>query len=198
MKILVIGGGGREHALVWKLRQSPRVTQIFCAPGNAGIAELATCVPLKISDHTALLDFAQNEKIDLTVVGPDDALAAGIVDRFEAAGLRIFGPRQSAARLESSKVYAKEFMLRHGIPTAFSHSFDDSSKARQFCEDAKYPLVVKADGLALGKGVIIAEDKATALSAEDRSKLEHAALHCPVHHSLHPETVMDIRFDWAA
>ncbi len=165
MKILVIGGGGREHALVWKLRQSPRVTQIFCAPGNAGIAELATCVPLKISDHNALLDFAQNEKIDLTVVGPDDALAAGIVDRFEAAGLRIFGPRQSAARLESSKVYAKEFMLRHGIPTAFSRSFDDSSKARQFCEDAKYPLVVKADGLALGKGVIIAEDKATALSA---------------------------------
>lgn len=165
MKILVIGGGGREHALVWKLRQSPRVTQIFCAPGNAGIAELATCVPLKISDHNALLDFAQIEKIDLTVVGPDDALAAGIVDRFEAAGLRIFGPRQSAARLESSKVYAKEFMLRHGIPTAFSRSFDDSSKARQFCEDAKYPLVVKADGLALGKGVIIAEDKATALSA---------------------------------
>src|SRR5436190_16554775 len=102
MKVLVIGGGGREHALVWKLRQSPRVTAVFCAPGNAGIAELATCVPIKISDHEALLKFAQSEGIGLTVVGPDDALAAGIVDYFEAAGLRIFGPTQSAARLESS------------------------------------------------------------------------------------------------
>src|SRR5678816_628065 len=114
MKLLVIGGGGREHALVWKLRQSPRVEAVFCAPGNAGIAQIATCLPLKISDHAGLIRFAQSERIDLTVVGPDDALAAGIVDEFEANGLRIFGPRKAAAKLESSKSFAKEFMRRHG------------------------------------------------------------------------------------
>jgi len=156
MKILVLGSGGREHALVWKLRQSPRVTEIFCAPGNAGIAPAATCVPLRISEHNALVQFAREHAIDLTVVGPDDALAAGIVDRFQAAGLRIFGPTQSGARLESSKVFAKEFMQRHGIPTARSATFDDSSAAHRYCQRAPYPLVVKADGLALGKGVIIA------------------------------------------
>ncbi len=156
MKILVIGGGGREHALVWKLRQSPRVSAVFCAPGNAGIAQLATCVPIKISDHAALLDFARREEIGLTVVGPDDALAAGLVDHFEDAGLRIFGPRQAAARLESSKVFAKEFMQRHGIPTARSGSFTDAEAARKFVRETPHPLVVKADGLALGKGVIIA------------------------------------------
>ena len=158
MKILVLGSGGREHALVWKLRQSPRVSAVFCAPGNAGIAQLATCVPLKVSGHDALVQFAKDERIDLTVVGPDDALAAGIVDLFQAHGLRIFGPTQSAARLESSKVFAKEFMQRHGIPTARSGSFSDSSEAQKFCRGATYPLVVKADGLALGKGVIIAQN----------------------------------------
>ena len=158
MKILVLGSGGREHALVWKLRQSPRVSHVFCAPGNAGIARIATCIPIPLSDHDALLAFAQSEKIGLTVVGPDDALAAGVVDRFEDSGLRIFGPRKAAAQLESSKAFAKEFMLRHGIPTALSRTFEDSQSAREFCASAPYPLVVKADGLALGKGVVIASN----------------------------------------
>ena len=157
MKILVLGSGGREHALVWKLRQSPRVTAVFCAPGNAGIAQLATCVPIKITDQAALVQFAQDERIDLTVVGPDDALAAGIVDFFSAHGLRIFGPTQRAAQLESSKVFAKEFMQRHGLPTARSGSFSDSAAAQNFARTMDCPLVVKADGLALGKGVIIAQ-----------------------------------------
>lgn len=165
MKILVIGSGGREHALVWKLKQSPRVTEIFCAPGNAGIAQLATNVPVPISDHNALIKFAQAEGIDLTVVGPDDALAAGIVDHFERAGLRIFGPSQEAAQLESSKVFAKEFMQRHGIPTAASGHFSDSTEAHRFCQSSRYPLVIKADGLALGKGVIIAQTPAEAAKA---------------------------------
>ena len=156
MKVLVIGSGGREHALVWKLRQSPRVTAVFCAPGNAGIAQLARCVPIEITEQEKLLAFALEEGIGLTVVGPDDALAAGIVDRFEDAGLRAFGPRQTAARLESSKVFAKDFMQRHGIPTALSGSFTDAGDARRFVETMKCPIVVKADGLALGKGVIIA------------------------------------------
>ena len=156
MKILVIGSGGRESALVWKLKQSPRVTQIFCAPGNAGIAQMATCVPLKIGEHAALIAFAKKEGIAFTVVGPDDALAAGMVDNFEAAGLRVFGPRQCAARLESSKVFAKEFMERHGIPTARSGTFSDSSEAHAYAQKMPKPLVIKADGLALGKGVIIA------------------------------------------
>ena len=158
MKILVLGSGGREHALVWKLRQSPRVSAVFCAPGNAGIAQLATCVTLKVTEHAALVQFAKDEHIDLTVVGPDDALAAGIADLFQTNGLRIFGPAQAAAQLESSKVFAKEFMQRHGIPTARAGSFSDSSEAQKFCRGASYPLVVKADGLALGKGVIIAQN----------------------------------------
>jgi len=157
MKILVIGGGGREHALIWKLKQSPKVSAIYCAPGNAGIADLAECVPLKISEHEKLLEFAKQAEIDLTIVGPDDALAAGIVDKFQAAGLRIFGPNRSAARLESSKVFAKDFMERHQIPTAQSRSFSDSSEAQKFAQSLPKPIVIKADGLALGKGVIIAK-----------------------------------------
>ncbi len=157
MKILVVGSGGREHALVWKLQQSPRVTALYCAPGNAGTASLATNVPIKVAERQKLVEFAKVEGIDLTVVGPDDALAAGMVDLFQKHGLRIFGPTQSAAWLESSKVFAKEFMERHGIPTAASGSFTDSQAAQKFCQKAKYPLVVKADGLALGKGVIIAQ-----------------------------------------
>ncbi len=158
MKILVLGSGGREHALVWKLRQSPRNPALYCAPGNAGTAQLATNVPIKITEQQKLVEFAKSEGIDLTVVGPDDALAAGIVDLFQKHGLRIFGPTQSGARLESSKVFAKEFMERHGIPTAKSGSFSDSSEAQRFCQKAKHPIVVKADGLALGKGVIIARN----------------------------------------
>jgi phosphoribosylamine---glycine ligase len=155
MKILVIGSGGREHALVWKLKQSHRVTQIFCAPGNGGISRDATCVPIKITEHIALLDFARNEGIGLTVVGPDDALASGLVDVFEKAGLRIFGPTQRAAQLESSKVFAKDFMVRHGISCARSASFEDSSEAQRYAQRIQAPMVIKADGLALGKGVLI-------------------------------------------
>ncbi|MDQ3621477.1 MAG: phosphoribosylamine--glycine ligase [Verrucomicrobiota bacterium] len=156
MRILVIGSGGREHALVWKLQQSPRLDAIYCAPGNAGIGSVARCVPIKIGDGDALLSFAQSEKIDLTVVGPDDVLASGLVDRFEAHGLRVFGPNKAAARLEASKVFAKDFMQRHGIPSARSNSFSDSALAHQFCQRMHYPLVVKAEGLALGKGVMVA------------------------------------------
>ena len=156
MKILVIGGGGREHALAWKLKQSPRATRIYCAPGNAGTAAIAENVPVAASDLEGLLKFAILEKIDLTVVGPDDALAAGIVDLFRQIGLRVFGPTQAGARFESSKIFAKEFMRRHGIPTAASGNFSDSSVAQRFCQKMKYPVVIKADGLALGKGVIIA------------------------------------------
>ncbi len=165
MKVLVIGSGGREHALCWKLRQSPRVTAVYCAPGNGGISEVAECVPLKISEHAALAEFARREGIALTVVGPDDALAAGIVDHFQAAGLRIFGPTASATRLESSKVFAKEFMLRHGIPTAASGQFSSAAEARAFAARMSTPIVVKASGLALGKGVIIAQTQAEAETA---------------------------------
>ena len=165
MKILVLGSGGREHALCWKLKQSPRVTAVFCAPGNGGIAEVATCVPHKISEHDALVAFAKSEGIGLTVVGPDDALAAGIVDRFQSEGLRVFGPTQSAARLESSKVFAKEFMFRHGIPTAASGQFSSAQEARAFAAKMNTPIVVKASGLALGKGVIIAATHAEAVAA---------------------------------
>ena len=165
MKILVIGSGGREHALVWKLRQSARVARVFCAPGNGGISQIAECVPLKISDHDALAKFAREQGIGLTIVGPDDALAAGIVDHFQNAGLRIFGPTQSAARLESSKVFAKEFMLRHGIPTAASGQFSNADEARDFAAKMSAPIVVKASGLALGKGVIIAQTHAEADTA---------------------------------
>ncbi len=156
MKVLVIGAGGREHALVWKLRQSPRVTEVFCAPGNAGTGAIATNVPIPVGDLEALAQFATAHGIGLTVVGPDDALAAGIVDRFQAAGLRIFGPTQEAARLESSKVFAKEFMRRNGLPTAASGHFSDSAEAHRFCQKMRYPVVIKADGLALGKGVFVA------------------------------------------
>jgi phosphoribosylamine--glycine ligase len=157
MKVLILGSGGREHALAWKLAQSPRISALYCAPGNGGISQIARCVPLKIQEHDRLVAFAQSEGIDLTVVGPDDALAAGIVDRFESEGLAIFGPNQAAARLESSKVFAKEFMRRHGIPTARFGHFTSSAAARDFARTMHLPLVVKADGLALGKGVLIAQ-----------------------------------------
>ncbi len=160
MKILVIGGGGREHALAWKLRQSPRASAVYCAPGNAGTAALARNVPL--TDPAALARFAAEEGIGFTVVGPDNALAAGIVDLFESKGLRIFGPLKSAARFEWSKVFAKDFMKRHGIPTAAFGHFTSSGEARRFCQGMSYPLVLKADGLALGKGVVIAGDEAQA------------------------------------
>ena len=165
MKILVIGGGGREHALVWKLRQSSGVGRVFCAPGNAGTEEIGENVPIAANDLPALLRFAKQNAIGLTAVGPDDALAAGIVDLFEREGLRIFGPTQSAARLESSKIFAKELMRARGIPTATAGTFDRVADAREFCERSQFPLVIKADGLALGKGVIIAQTLADAIEA---------------------------------
>ncbi len=156
MKILVIGGGGREHALCWKLRQSPRVTDLFCAPGNAGTEALVRNVPIPITDNERLAQFARSEGVALTVVGPDDALAGGIADFFESRGLRIFGPSKAGARFEWSKAFAKQFMERHGIPTARFGEFTDSAEAHRFCQKMKYPVVIKADGLALGKGVVIA------------------------------------------
>lgn len=167
MKVLILGSGGREHALAWKLSQSERVSALYCAPGNGGISQVATCVPIPLGEPERLVEFAKTEGISLTVVGPDDALADGIVDRFVSAGLRIFGPTQAAARMESSKVFAKEFMQRHGIPTARSGNFTDSNEAKKFAAQMSLPVVVKADGLALGKGVIIAqthEDAATAIA----------------------------------
>lgn len=169
MKILIIGSGGREHALAWKLKQSPRVTKIYCAPGNAGTAALGENLAIGADNIPSLLSFAERENIDLTVVGPDDTLAAGVSDAFEAAGLRIFGPRAAAAQLESSKSFAKSFMRRHGIPTAESREFTDSEEALVYVRQSSFPLVIKADGLALGKGVIIAEDLAQAEDAVHRS-----------------------------
>lgn len=164
-RILITGSGGREHALAWKLSQSPEAGKLFIAPGNAGTAALGENVPLAAGDVDALVAFAIENRIDFTVVGPDDALAAGVVNAFEDAGLKIFGPRREAARLESSKAFAKSFMRRHGIPTADSAEFTDFQAARAYCAAAAYPLVVKADGLALGKGVVIASSPAEAEAA---------------------------------
>ncbi len=167
VKILVIGGGGREHALVWKLKQSPRVGRMFCAPGNAGTSQLAENMAISTTDLSALARFASKNGVDLTVVGPDDPLAAGIVDLFQAEKLRVFGPTKSAARLESSKIFAKELMRAQKVPTAAASTFSDSAEALRYCEQLKFPVVIKADGLALGKGVVIAPDLATAKSTID-------------------------------
>jgi len=167
MKILVIGSGGREHALAWKLKQSPFAERIFCAPGNAGTAEIGENVAIPASDLGELIRFAKENRVDLTVVGPDDPLAAGIVDLFAAEGLRIFGPTKAAARLESSKIFAKELMREHGIPTAQAGTFDRSDDALRFCDRLRFPIVIKANGLALGKGVIIAPDPGAASSTID-------------------------------
>ncbi len=160
MNILVIGSGGREHAIVWKLTESPAVTKIYCAPGNAGIDELAEPVNIKADDINGLLDFAKKNKIDFTVVGPEVPLSLGIVDLFEKEGLKIFGPDKYAAQLESSKVFAKEFMKRYSIPTAGFEQFGTADKEiiNGFLTASDYPVVIKADGLAAGKGVVICED----------------------------------------
>src|SRR5438270_2178767 len=167
MKILVIGGGGREHALVWKLKQSSSVDRIFCAPGNAGTAEIAENIAVSATDLPQLLRFAKQNDVELTVVGPDDPLAMGIVDLFTADKLRVFGPTKSAARLESSKIFAKELMRAQKVPTAQARTFSESKEALDYCEELKFPVVIKANGLALGKGVIIAPDVATARSTID-------------------------------
>ncbi|HBR14434.1 MAG TPA: phosphoribosylamine--glycine ligase [Candidatus Omnitrophica bacterium] len=158
MKVLIVGSGGREHALAWKIKQSPMVKELYCAPGNGGIAQISECVDIPAEDIQRLVQFAKKKAIDLTVVGPEAPLVAGIVDVFKKEGLAIFGPSQLAAQLEGSKVFAKEFMQKYDIPTAAFESFDDIREARAFLAKAEFPLVIKADGLAAGKGVMICQN----------------------------------------
>ncbi len=155
MKVLIVGSGGREHAIALSVAKSPRVDAIYCAPGNAGIAQIAECVPIGAMDFDALVDFAKAHAIDLTIIGMDDPLVGGIVDAFEAAGLRVFGPNKAAAILEGSKAFSKDLMKKYGIPTAAYETFSDPEAALAYLETAKFPIVLKADGLALGKGVLI-------------------------------------------
>lgn len=167
MRILVIGGGGREHALVWKLAQSPQVDKIFVCPGNPGMKNLAECIALPLTDLEKVADFAQQEAIDLTVVGPEATLVAGIVDVFTKRGLTIFGPTAAAAEIEGSKAFSKQLMAKYGIPTAFFKVCEDITTAKAYIEEKGAPIVVKADGLAAGKGVVVAMTKAEALAAVD-------------------------------
>jgi len=167
MKILVIGSGGREHALVWKINQSPKVSKIYCAPGNAGISQLAQCIDIGPDKITALADFAQDKKIDLTVVGPELSLSMGIVDEFTKRGLKIFGPTKMATEIESSKVFSKYMMKKYLIPTANYSTFTDTKEAMVYIEKRPFPLVLKADGLAAGKGVFIVRDADEAKAALD-------------------------------
>jgi phosphoribosylamine--glycine ligase len=174
MRVLLIGGGGREHALAWKLAQSPRLSALYAAPGNPGIARHATCVPIKADRIDALAAFAERERVDLTVVGPEAPLVAGIVDLFESRGLAIFGPSRAAAAIEGSKAFAKALMATHGIPTARFRTFGEPGAARGYCRTIGAPLVVKADGLAAGKGAIVCAtlaeaDEAIALCLEHRA-----------------------------
>ena len=158
MKVLIVGGGGREHAIAWKVAKSPKVEKLYCAPGNAGIAEVAECVNIGVMEFDKLTAFARENQIDLTIIGPDDPLAAGAVDAFEAAGLRVFGPRKTAAILEASKAFSKDLMKKYGIPTAAYETFTSPEAALAHLETANMPIVLKADGLALGKGVLICKD----------------------------------------
>jgi phosphoribosylamine--glycine ligase len=167
MKVLVIGGGGREHALVWKISQSPRVTKIYCAPGSAAIAELAECVAINPEQIDRLADFAAKERIDLTVVGPELPLTLGIADLFESRGLRIFGPNKAAAQLEGSKAFAKDILAENHIPTAAFGTFTDAASAKRYLAQEKSPYVIKADGLAAGKGVLICPSRQQAEAAID-------------------------------
>ena len=174
MKVLVVGGGGREHALVWKISQSPKVTKIYAAPGNAGMAGLAECAPIKAEDIPGLLAFARANAIDLTIVGPEGPLSMGIVDEFTKAGLRIFGPGAKAAEIEASKRFSKDLMKKYHIPTAEYGVFTDKSKAAAYVREKGAPIVVKADGLAAGKGVVVAETVEEALRALDVIMTEKA------------------------
>lgn len=163
MKVLIVGSGGREHAIAWSVAKSPKVDKIYCAPGNAGIAEYAECADIGAMEFEKLAAFAKEKEIDLTIVGMDDPLVGGIVDVFEAEGLRVFGPRKNAAILEGSKAFSKDLMKKYGIPTAAYENFDDPEKALEYLRtEAKFPIVLKADGLALGKGVLICQDLAEA------------------------------------
>lgn len=165
MKILVIGSGGREHAILWKLQQSPKVTKLYCAPGNGGISEISECVPINAMDIDRIVKFSLEKAIDMVVVAPDDPLAAGMVDALENAGIRALGPRKNAAIIEASKVFSKDLMKKYHIPSAAYESFSDSKSAIEYVKTAKLPLVVKADGLALGKGVLICNTTEEALTA---------------------------------
>src|ERR1043165_7742119 len=167
MKILLLGGGGREHALAWKIAASPLTTKLWCAPGNAGIAQEAECVPVDLTDHAAVIALAKKLAVDFVVVGPDNPLVAGIVDDLEAAGLRTFGPTKAAARLEGSKGFTKDLCGRYGIPTAAYQRFSDAASAKAYVKAQGAPIVVKADGLALGKGVVVAQSLAEAEAAID-------------------------------
>ena len=158
MKVLIVGGGGRQHAIAEAVSRSKRVDKIYCAPGNGGIAQLAECVPISPMEFDKLTSFAKEKEIDLTIVGMDDPLVGGIVDAFEEKGLRVFGPRKNAAILEGSKAFSKDLMKKYNIPTAAYETFDDADKALEYLENAKFPIVLKADGLALGKGVLICQD----------------------------------------
>ena len=157
MKVLVVGGGGREHVICWKLKQDPRVTELYCAPGNGGIASIATCVDIKATDIEGMVEYARKENFDLVFVAPDDPLAMGMVDKMEEAGLRSFGPKANAAIIEGSKAFSKQLMKKYSIPTARYEIFDEEQKALDYLETQPMPIVIKCDGLALGKGVIIAQ-----------------------------------------
>ncbi len=174
MRVLVIGGGAREHAILWKLAQSPRRPELFAAPGNAGSAQLAVNLPVRIDDLDALVAAVREHGIDLTIVGPEAPLVAGVVDRFEAEGLRVFGPRQAAARIEGSKSFSKQTMRAAGVPTAAFEVFDDPAEARAYVRSHGAPIVVKADGLAAGKGVVVAQTVEEALAAVDDAMVEGA------------------------
>ena len=159
MKVLIVGSGGREHAIAWKVARSPKVDKIYCAPGNAGISQVAECVPIGAMEFQKLVAFAKEKEIDLTVIGMDDPLVGGVVDVFEAEGLRVFGPRKNAAVLEGSKAFSKNLMKKYNIPTAAYETFTDADKALAYLETARMPIVLKADGLALGKGVLICQTR---------------------------------------
>lgn len=172
MKILIVGSGGREHAIAYACSKSPKVDKIYCAPGNAGISELAECVPILAMEFDRLADFAAEKEIDLTVIGMDDPLVGGIVDLFEARGLRVFGPRKNAAILEGSKAFSKDLMKKYNIPTAAYETFTSADDAKKYLETSEYPIVLKADGLALGKGVLICNTKEEALAGVDELMLD--------------------------
>ena len=172
MKILIVGSGGREHAIAYACSKSPKVDKIYCAPGNAGISELAECVPISAMEFDRLADFAAEKEIDLTVIGMDDPLVGGIVDLFEARGLRVFGPRKNAAILEGSKAFSKDLMKKYNIPTAAYETFTSADDAKKYLETSEYPIVLKADGLALGKGVLICNTKEEALAGIDELMLD--------------------------
>lgn len=171
MKVLVVGSGGREHAICWKISKSNKVEKIYCAPGNAGIAQVAECVNIGAMDFDGLVDFAKEKKIDLTVVGMDDPLVGGIVDAFEQEGLRVFGPRKNAAILEGSKAFSKDLMKKYNIPTAAYETFTNAEDAKAYLENVAFPIAIKADGLALGKGVFLCEDLEQANEAVDELML---------------------------